>query len=156
MEIHYLGDHPEVIPVLASWIYDEWSYLYPGMALQNVVDFLMERTHQDRLPLAFVAFEAGEPVGTVSLKEFDMETRNDLTTWVTSLYVAKAWRRRRIGSRLLQAVEQKAAELNICKLYLFVTDMALATLFYSQFGWSVKEETIYHSCPVIIMEREMC
>ncbi len=151
-----MADHQEVVPILATWIYDEWSYLYPEMTLQDVVSFLRERVNKEKLPLTLVAFEAGEPVGTVSLKMFDMETRSDLSHWLTSLYVVKPWRRRKIGSRLVETAEKKAVELEIRKLFLFTTDVALPGLFYSKLGWIVKEKTIYHSCPVIIMEKDLC
>ena len=151
-----MGDHQELIPVLAAWIYDEWSYLYPEMTLQDVVSFLRERINKEKLPLTLVAFEAGEPIGTVSLRTFDMETRRDLPHWLTSLYVVKPWRRRGIGSSLVKAAEKIAAGLEICKLYLFTTDIILPSLFYSKLGWIVKERTIYHSYPVVIMEKDVC
>ena len=156
MDIQYLGDCQEVIPVLAAWIYDEWSYLYPEMTLQDFASLLRERINKEKLPLTLVAFEAGEPVGTASLRTFDMETRSDLPHWLTSIYVVKPWRRRRIGSSLVKTAEKKAAELKICKLFLFTADVILPALFYSKLGWIVKEKTIYHSYPVIIMEKTVC
>jgi len=156
VDIQYLGDHQEVIPVLAGWIYDEWSYLYPEMTLEEVVTLLRERINKEKLPLTLVAFEAGEPVGTVSLRTFDMETRRDLSHWLTSLYVVEPFRRRGIGTSLAKAAENKATELEICKLFLFTTDVNLPALFYSKLGWIVKEKTIYHSCPVLIMEKDLC
>ena len=156
MDVEYLADHREVVPILADWIYDEWSYLYPEMTRQDIISFLQEKVNKEKLPLALVAFEAGEPVGTVSLKMFDMETRRDLPYWLTSLYVVKPWRRRGIGSSLLKTAEEEAARLEVGKLFLFTTDCALPRLFYSKFGWSVKETTTYHSCPVIIMEKDLC
>ena len=155
MDIHHLGDHQEVIPVLAVWIYDEWSYLYPGITLRDIEGFLRERVNKQSLPLTLVALDSGEPVGTVSLKPFEMETRTDLTPWVVSLYVAKPWRRRRIGSALMKTIEQKAASLDFRKLFLFVADNALAGLFYAKLGWVIRENATYHSYPVIIMEKEV-
>jgi len=156
VDVQYLADCREVVPTLASWIHDEWSYLYPEMTLQDVVGFLLERVNKEGLPLTLVAFESGEPVGTVSLKMFDMETRNDLPHWLTSLYVVEPWRRRRIGSKLVEIAEKKAAHLGLHKLFLFTTDAALPGLFYSKLGWIMKEKTLYHSCPVIIMEKDLC
>jgi predicted N-acetyltransferase YhbS len=155
MDIQYLGDHQDVVPILAAWIYNEWSYLYPGATLQDFTGLLLERMDKKSLPLTLVAIEAGEPVGTASLKAFDMETRNDLTPWLTSLHVAEPWRRRGIGSNLVKAIEQKAVELGIRKLFLFTTDADLVALFYSRLGWTVKEKTIYHSYPVIILEKDL-
>ncbi len=154
MNIQYLGDHQEVIPILAAWIYNEWSYLYPGATLQDFEGLLRERINKEKLPLALVALEAGEPIGTVSLRLFDMETRRDLPHWLTSLYVSKPWRRRGIGSSLVATAEKKAAELAIRKLFLFIT-VAPPGHFYSKLGWNVKEKTIYHSYPIIIMEKDL-
>ncbi|HXY54114.1 MAG TPA: GNAT family N-acetyltransferase [Nitrospirota bacterium] len=156
VDIQYLADHKDVVSIIADWIYDEWFYLYPEMILQDVVSFLRERMNKEQLPLTLVAFEAGEPVGTVSLKMFDMETRGDLSHWLTSLYVAKPWRRRKIGSRLAETAEEKAADLGVCKLFLFTTDASLPGQFYAKLGWIVKETAIYHSYPVIIMEKDLC
>jgi len=150
-----LGDHQEVIPVLAAWIYDEWSYLYPEMTLHDVISLLRERTNKEKLPLTLVAFEAEEPVGTVSLRTFDLETRRDLPHWLTSLYMVKPWRRRGIGSSLVKTAEIKAADLGIGKLLLFTTDVILPAVFYSKLGWRLKEKTIYHSYPVIIIEKDL-
>ena len=155
MEIHYLADCPGVVPTIAAWIYDEWAYLYPEMTLQGVKDFLGERMNKEKLPLTLVAVEAGEPVGTVSLKKFDMELRSDLPHWLTSLYVVEPWRRRRIGSKLVETAEKKATAMDIGTLFLFTTDLQLSGLFYAKLGWIVKEKTLYHFCPVIIMEKHL-
>jgi N-acetylglutamate synthase-like GNAT family acetyltransferase len=153
VDILYLADSPEIIPVLADWIYGEWAFLYPAMTIGDVATFLHTRMNREHLPLTLVAFEAGQPVGTVSLKMYDMETRKDLPYWLTSLYVAGPWRRRRIGSTLLKRAEQKAAELGIERLFLFTLDEALPGLFYAKAGWRVKEKTIYHSHHITIMEK---
>jgi predicted N-acetyltransferase YhbS len=155
MDIHSLGDHREVIPILAAWIYNEWSYLYPGTTLRDFEDLFRARINKNSLPLTLVAIEAGEPIGTASLKAFDMEKRRDLTPWLTSLHVAEPWRRRGIGSSLVKAIEQKAEELGIGKLFLFSTVAAHVDPFYSRLGWRVKERTLYHSYPVIIMEKDL-
>lgn len=151
-----MADHQEAVPVVARWIYDEWSFLYPEMTLQDVVHVMRERVNKEKLPLTLVALEAEEPVGTVSLKMFDMETRSDLLHWLTSLYVAEPWRRRGIGSRLLEAAENKAVAMELCRLHLFTSDVALPALFYQKNGWIVKEKTSYRSYPVIIMEKDVC
>ncbi len=153
--IRYLADRPEVIPTVASWIYNEWSFLYVGKTRRLVESFLRERLHKKKLPITLVAYADEKPVGTVSLKERDMETRPDLTPWVTSLFVVKRWRGKGIGTRLMKAAEEKTAKLRIRKLFLFTADSGLATRFYSKIGWSKKEETEYHAYRVIIMEKSL-
>jgi GNAT superfamily N-acetyltransferase len=152
--IEYLADHPDVIPTIARWIFDEWSFLYPGKSVHVVESFLRERLHKKILPFALVAFKNGKPVGEVSLKEFELETRMDLTPWVASLYVVKRWRGKGIGTSLMKAVEEKAARLGIQKLYLFTADSGLASHFYAKAGWKIKERMRFRSFPIIIMEKK--
>lgn len=153
MKIEYLGDHPDLIPLLAGWIYDEWSFLYPGKTSKYIESLLRRRLNKERLPLTLVAFEAGKPVGTVSLKASDMDTKKSLSPWIASLYVETPWRKKGIGSKLVKALEKKAGELNFRKLYLFTSD-ALAA-FYVHLGWKIKERTFYHSYSVTIMEKNI-
>lgn len=155
LKISYLHDHQEVISVVASWIYKEWSFLYAGKTRRYVENFLRLRLHKRKLPLTLVAFVGDTPVGTVSLKEYDMEERPDLPHWVTSLYVVDRWRGKGIGSGLMQAAEQKAAALGIGRLFLFTADPGLAAGFYAGMGWNIKETAVSHSYPVIIMEKEL-
>ncbi len=155
MDIEYLADHPEVIRTVAGWIFNEWSFLYPGNNQKVVETFLRERLHKRKLPLTLVAFYNRKAVGTVSLKDFEIETRRDLTPWVTSLYVAPRWRRKGIGTDLMRAIEEKAARLGIRKLYLVTADSDLASRFYSRLGWKTRERTEHRSFPVILMEKRI-
>lgn len=155
VDVQYLGNHPEVIPIVASWIYNEWSFLYPGKTRHYVESLLRERLHKKKLPITFVAFKAGDPVGTVSLKEFDLETRRDLTPWITSLYVVRQWRKKGIGATLMKTAQEKASRLGIRKLFLFTADSKLADRFYSRLGWVIRERTTYGSYSVILMEKEL-
>jgi predicted N-acetyltransferase YhbS len=153
MKIEYLGDHPDTIPILAGWIYAEWSFMYPGKTKKYIESLLRKRLNKKRLPITLVAFEAGEPVGTISLKSFDMETKRNLSPWIASLYVERPWRKKGIGSRLIKALEAKAAELNFRKLYLFTVKGLVS--FYVRLGWKIKEQTLYHSYSVTIMEKDL-
>lgn len=155
IDIEYLGDHRDVIPIVAKWIYDEWFFLYPGKTSEYIESLLRERLHKRTLPITLVAFQEGKAVGTVSLKPFDMETRSDLTPWVTSLYVVKRWRGKGIGASLMKAAEEKAVKLGIHTLFLFTADPELAGRFYRRLGWQVKEKTVYNSYRVIIMEKRL-
>jgi len=86
MNIAYLADHKEVIPLLARWFYQEWAYLHPERTLADVERLIAERVNTDRIPLALLAFDGRELLGTVCLKVHDMDTRLDLTPWLAGLY----------------------------------------------------------------------
>lgn len=152
MDIAYLADHKDVIPTLAHWFYEEWAYLHPDRTFEDVKRLIAERTNKTKIPVALVAFDGNELLGTVCLKTHDMETRPDLTPWLAGLYVAKPWRRKGVGAALVKAIEKKANELAVEKLYLYTPE---SEGFYSRWGWQVKEKTEYHGCPVTIMEKEI-
>lgn len=152
MDIAYLADHKEVIPALARWFYQEWAYLHPDRTLEDVERLIGERTNTTKIPVALVAFEGGELLGTVCLKVHDMDTRLDLTPWLAGLYVAAPWRRKGIGTALVSAIEKKAHELQVEKLYLFTPE---SEGFYSRLGWHVYERTEYHGHPATIMGKKI-
>jgi len=152
MDIAYLADHKEVIPTLARWFYQEWAYLHPDRTPEDVERLIGERTNTTKIPVALVAFEGGEPLGTVCLKVHDMDTRLDLTPWLAGLYVAAPWRRKGIGTALVSSIEKKAHELQVEELYLFTPESAG---FYSRLGWHVYERTEYHGYPATIMGKKI-
>ncbi len=152
MDIAYLADYKDVISTLARWFYEEWAYLHPERTLVDVERLIAERTNRTKVPVALVAMKGNELLGTVCLKTHDMETRLDLTPWLAGLYVAKPWRRRGIGTALVKAIEKKAHELAVGKLYLYTPE---SQDFYSRLGWHVREQTEYHGCTVTVMEKEI-
>ncbi len=148
MHIAYLADHKEVIPTLSQWFYDEWAYLHPERTLADVERLMNEKANINRIPVALVAFEGKELLGTVSLKIHDMDTRLDLTPWLAGLYVSASKRRQGIGAMLVSAIEKKAHELGIEKLYLYTPE---SEAFYARLGWQVNERIQYHGYPVSLM-----
>jgi N-acetylglutamate synthase-like GNAT family acetyltransferase len=152
MNIAYLTDHKEVIPILAQWFYKEWAYLHPERTLADVERLIRERANIDRIPVALVAFEGQELLGTVCLKVHDMDTRLDLTPWLAGLYVSAPRRRQGIGSTLVSAIEKKAYELGIERLYLYTPE---SEAFYSKLGWQLKERTKYHGYSVTLMQKQI-
>ena len=152
MKISYLADHAEVIPTLAQWFYKEWSYLHPGKTISDVEQLISERLNKNKVPLALVAFKNEELIGTVCLKDNDMDTHLELSPWLAGLYVSASMRRSGIGSALVSAIEKKAGELGIEKLYLHTPE---SESFYSKLGWQVKERVNYHGYPVSVMQKKI-
>lgn len=152
MKIAYLADHQDVIPVLSEWFYREWPYLYPERTEHDVTRLISKRTNKDRIPIALVAFEGDELIGTVCLKIHDMDTKPELTPWLAGLYVKESWRRNGVGSSLVKAIERKALEMGISHLFLYTPQ---SEHFYSGLGWTIRERENYHNVPVTVMEKEI-
>jgi len=152
MKISYLADHQNLIPTISAWFYHEWSYLYPERTSNDVTKSIAERINKDSIPMALVALEGNELLGTVCLKIHDMDSRPDLSPWLADLYVKKSCRRNGIGSALVKAIEKKAVQLGIRRLYLYTPD---SEKFYTGLDWVVKETKNYHNVRVTVMEKEI-
>lgn len=82
MNVELLADHPDWIPVIAKWHWDEWGHLDRTGSLKKWTQGLARRAHRDRIPMTFVAVEDDQPVGSAALVVHDMETRKELSPWL--------------------------------------------------------------------------
>jgi GNAT superfamily N-acetyltransferase len=151
VEIDYLANHPEHVPVLAGWFWGQWRPFYTDRTEADVEQSIRERLSVDRIPLALIALREGQPVGTVCLKHDDMDTRRDLGPWLAGMYVEQSHRGKGIGSRLVDSILREAGSLGIQHLYLFTPS---AEGFFAKLNWSVLERTTYRGFGVTIMERK--
>ena len=150
MHIAYIKNHQETLPVVARWLFDEWSDLCPGSTPDTFADHLQENCHDNQVPLTLIALVNGGVVGTASLIEYDMDTRHDLSPWLASVYVIPEQRGQGIGTELVQAIVAKAREIGIPTLYLFTPDKEH---FYQKIGWQTQEYTEYRDREVVIMQK---
>jgi len=127
-----IAAHPDLVPVIARWHYEEWGHLDPAGSLQTWTEGLAERTQPERIPTTFVALESSLPVGSAVLVEHDMDTRLDLSPWLAGVFVLPSHRRRGIASRLVIHAMSKAREFGVETLYLYTRS---AAPLYSQLGW---------------------
>jgi hypothetical protein len=74
INIPYLAECPEVIPTLASWVYEQWGQQYRIESVRVQMELFANRTNRDKIPLALVAFQGTHPVGTAFLKNREMTT----------------------------------------------------------------------------------
>jgi GNAT superfamily N-acetyltransferase len=95
---------------------------------------------RQKIPLTFVALELDRPVGAVSLTLEDMETRKDLSPWLTGVFVLPEFRARGIASNLVKAVEEKARNLEVRELYLY---SIRAIGLYEKLGWQEFDRVIH-------------
>lgn len=152
MRIELLANRRDAIPTLARWFYEEWAHLRPGWTRQDFEDSIAARCNTDRVPLALVALEGEELIGSVCLEAHNMDTRKDLSPWLAGLYVKEHWRNQGIGARLVRAIEAKATELGIHKLYLYTP---ASQHFYARLGWSLRERLAYKGSEVAVMEKAL-
>jgi predicted N-acetyltransferase YhbS len=148
MHIEYLADRIEFLPTLARWHYHEWAYLRPGDSVKARVARLRGSCGRGEIPLTVVAVSDGELLGSASLVDHDMESRQELSPWLSGVFVRPERHRQGIGAALVRRVMDGATSLHIPKLYLYTLNN---TLFYADLGWSLMEHAAYRRKEVAIM-----
>lgn len=150
MRIDLLADHVDLVPLIARWHYDEWSYYDPERPLEDWTSRVAEMVNRDRIPIMFVAMEGDTLVGTASLVEFDMATRADLSPWLAGVFVDPESRGQGTGTALVRRVIDCAADLGVSPLYLFTNG---AEPLYERLGWKTFSSEHYRDRMVTIMTR---
>jgi GNAT superfamily N-acetyltransferase len=150
MRISYFADHPEYLPTLAKWFFREWRDLISEETLEDYTQKLRGHAQRDGVPMGFVAMDGEQLLGSASLVTYDMDGREDLSPWLACLYVAAEFRRRGIGSALVQRVVQEAHVQEFAEIYLYTTGQERED-FYVGLGWSVHERVMYLGKERVIM-----
>lgn len=152
MQIDFLADHPEFISPLAQWHHEEWGYIRPGDTIEARTVRLKAECGRGEIPTTFVAFSGSTVIGSATILAHDMDTHMDWTPWLGGVYVASDYRRRGIGSALVERVVECAARLGVRRLYLYTPS---AEQMYSRLGWLAIERTHYHGADVVVMSYEV-
>jgi predicted N-acetyltransferase YhbS len=150
MKIEYLKEHSEWVPTIAAWFHREWGAYHPGLDVDAIAERLRQRLNTDRLPLALVAVDQAEIIGTVSLKEYDMDTRMQYSPWLASLYVVKHSRNKGVGISLIEAGIAEAKSMAMEHLYLYTREKRHVN-FYLANGWTLVENSMYRGGAVAIL-----
>ena len=79
IQISYLIDHPEYIPQLGQWLFEQWGSILGEETPAARIEKLKRHLNRDTLPIAWVAHANGQVLGTAALRVHDLEDRQDLT-----------------------------------------------------------------------------
>ena len=150
VKISYLIEHPEYIPQLAQWLFQQWDIVLGEKTPEARIEKLKAHMNRDELPIAWVAHANGQLFGTAALRPYDHEGHDDLTPWLGGVFVGSQFRRRGIGAALCATVEEAAKTRGIQSLYLFTLDKQA---WYSRQGWTILASCIWHERPGHIMSK---
>lgn len=148
VQISYLVEHPQFIPQLAQWLFEQWGAILGEQTADARIEKLKAHLNRDQLPIAWVAHSAGQLLGTAALRMHDLEGREDLTPWLGGVFVGTRFRRQGIGEALCGAVENEARSRAIHTLYLFTLDKQA---WYSRLGWTTLAPCVWRQRPGEIM-----
>jgi GNAT superfamily N-acetyltransferase len=155
IRIETVADHLDLVPTIARWHWEEWGHADPDGSLAAWTAGLRRRTRRNQVPTTFVAFEAGTPVGSVTLVENDMPDRAEfaeLTPWVAGTYVVESARGRGVGTALMHHAVEEARRMDLERLYLYTST---AETFYEKLGWTTIARAQYEGDDVAVMVLEI-
>jgi N-acetylglutamate synthase-like GNAT family acetyltransferase len=151
IKIACLKDHSEVIPRLAKiWHEVLGSIWISDASIEQIEQGFYDELNDSSLPLTLVALKGAQVIGAVSLHENE-ELKPDLTPWLESLVVDKAYQNQGVGKLLVEKIKQKARDLHFKKLYLFAFAPTLP-VYYARFGFNKISEDKFKGHPVTVME----
>ena len=141
LKIYSLYEKKSLYPLLAYWSYNNW-YLARNIPFNLVLNDYKKRARIDCPPISFIAFWGELPVGMISLKKTDMANREDLTPWLSALYVVPEYREKGIGTQLINTVLDTGLKIKYQRIFLFIDSryMDMLEKFYARRGWIFLDE----------------
>ena len=101
VQISYLIEHSEYVPQLAQWAFDQWNFIRGEKNAVTRLEELREHMNRDQLPVAWVAHGNGQLFGTAALRVDGPERREELTPWLSGVFVGSHFRRSGIRGRIM-------------------------------------------------------
>lgn len=130
--ISFLADHLDTISTLAKWFRDQWPDYYADWSQAQMEQDFLEDTSRDNLPSRLVAFESGELVGTVILRDSNTETLPEFQPELGGLYVAESHRGHGVGTALVRAGMKLAINQGYKTIY---ATTVIAAGILERLGW---------------------
>lgn len=149
MQFAYLKDHQEFIPIIATWFYKEWQHLNPTRTLDDVITMIYSQLNKNKPPTIFIGLDDNNHLlGTIILRVSEMENFEQLSPWLSSLYVPVEKRHQGVGCFLVNELTKKAKSLGYPFLYLFTEDHEA---WYEKMNWVTFEKVIHRGYSAAVM-----
>ena len=150
VEIEYLEDFPEALPIVARWAHAERGHRKDGHSIQDVESIFRYRMNKSEPPIGIVAVENSEVLGMASLKIRELEQYPQYEYWLGSVFVCEEYRHRGIGRLLVERVVDIAGNLGLGEIYLHT---GWNVEWYVKFGWRVVDRISTPGHETVIMRK---
>ena len=153
MQLINLKLHPQAIPQIAQWHFNEWHALFPERTLADFAAELAESLQSDDIPQTWLLLDEQQNVcGTGSLLLRDMNTNHQLSPWLANIFLRPENRGQGLGRALVLQLMQQARERGVSVLYLFTEDQQS---FYEKLGWQLHHRELYEGEWVSVMQCQL-
>jgi GNAT superfamily N-acetyltransferase len=150
IEITFLVDIPETIPILAQWFRAQWPEYYGERTLTDIAKDFYSEANRSKLPIRLITFVDGELVGTITLRERALQAFPEYCPGLGGFFVVERHRGLGIGTELVRAGMKVAREQGYKKIYA-ATGTAIGIL--ERLGWKLvqmvshsDEQLMLYSC----------
>lgn len=123
----------QYVPLVSKWLWQQFHKRH-GITLKEIV-YRTKHCLTKKSPQTLIAFYGDQPVGTVSLWNTDYRYRQDLTPWLSVLFVLPKYRGQGIGQALQTALRKTAKQAGFKKIYL----MTELKNYYEKSNWRFME-----------------
>jgi len=135
--------------VVAQWLRDHHA---PQAPLARYAAQIARRISPFGPEQCFILLAGGIPAGTASLTSQGLESRPELTPWLTNVFVAPSFRGRGLARRLVIAAEAAARRAAIPTLWLYTRS---SEPLYAALGWRSAGADTHDGAPVTLMRRDL-
>lgn len=139
IKIELLADNPGFCNTIEEWLNDEWPRYYCIEGQTKTADKVRNCMNRKILPIGLVAIHDNTVCGSVFIIKNSI-SHDDLSPWLTSLYIKPNCRLNYIGSQLVDYSERLTSRLGYSKLF---ARSSLAAGFFLNLGWSVVDSIDY-------------
>jgi GNAT superfamily N-acetyltransferase len=145
-----LRQRPEFFDTVADRIWRA-SWKGSGTPLDYISGRLLENLNAEPIPIALVAHDGAEFLGTASVIASDLEQRPHHTPWVAAVWVEPQARLRGIGGALVERATRDCFALGFARAYLCARPAL--TGFYERLGWiPIERDVGEHGLTVFIQD----
>ena len=152
MMIEYLSLHPEHLPTIAQWHFQEWGHFYPQETLQDFEEDLRQCLQDKPVPTTLIAIEGQDVIASASVIDHDMTTHPELSPWLANVFVHPDYRGKGLGVKIVKELMAYCQQQGLERLYLFTADQQS---FYQRLGWVELYKESYHGEIVSIMSADL-
>ncbi len=133
IQIIDMPDDHALQQLVASTSVDLWRRDFPLDTEQWYLDLYSESQTPGTMPVVLVALDGERFVGTASLiSDDELPDAPEPGPWVAAVYVADEYRRRGIGTSLVNELQRRASSAGITKIFLYTESGAT---WYEAMGW---------------------
>ena len=153
MKIEPLSKNMHFFDDVAKLKFQEFSYLTGNETIENYLERQKIYVTDQLIPKTYVVInESRDLIGTFALKLKDLSSRLDLSPWLGSLVVVPSYRRKGVGSYIVDQAECLAKELSYSQLYLYTPDQEA---WYAKQGWQLIERSFSGKIPISVMSKAL-